>query len=269
MTAVEYVRARTVLLDALEALGRHRDAVVLVGAQAVYLHSGAGDFMTAPTTTDADLVLAPDVLAGRLPAIEDAMATAGFVPGVDPGIWVGCGHVTVDFLVPAAVSGPGGRRAARLPEPHGRRAARKTLGLEPALLDNDVHMLRALDEDPRSFSLKVAGPAALLVAKVVKVAERQAQPGRLKPKDGLDILRLLRATDANRLGAKLVELLANPLSGAVVGQAIENLRVLARDQEGLLPRLAAKAEEGFEDPDVLSMSMVVLVDDVLEEVREP
>jgi hypothetical protein len=267
MTAVEYVRARTVLLDALDALDKHRDAVVLVGAQAVYLHAGDADFVTAPTTTDADLVLAPDVLAGRLPAIEDAMVSAGFVAGGDPGMWFGRGHVTVDLLVPEAVSGPGGRRAARLPEPHGKKAARKTFGLEPALVDNDVHVLRALDDDPRSFALKVAGPAALLVAKVVKIAERRTQPGRLLPKDGLDVLRLLRATDVDELGAKLVELLQEPLSSAVVGRALEELRTLARDPDALLPRLAARAEEGFEDPDVLGMSMVVLVGDVLAAVK--
>lgn len=32
-----YVMARRVLLDAIDALGHHRDAIVLVGAQAVYL----------------------------------------------------------------------------------------------------------------------------------------------------------------------------------------------------------------------------------------
>ena len=35
-----YVIARRVLLDALEALGPHRDATILVGAQAIYLHTG-------------------------------------------------------------------------------------------------------------------------------------------------------------------------------------------------------------------------------------
>lgn len=61
----EYVAARSVLLDALGGLGPHRDAVVLVGAQAVYLHTGNADFATAPTTTDADLALIPDRLAGN------------------------------------------------------------------------------------------------------------------------------------------------------------------------------------------------------------
>ena len=36
-----YVLARRVLLDALQALGEQRSAVVLVGAQAIYLHTCA------------------------------------------------------------------------------------------------------------------------------------------------------------------------------------------------------------------------------------
>ena len=39
----EYVAARRVLLDAFEALGKHRKAIALVGAQAIYLHVGDGD----------------------------------------------------------------------------------------------------------------------------------------------------------------------------------------------------------------------------------
>jgi hypothetical protein len=49
--APEYVLARAVLLDALDALGPHRDAVVLVDAQAVYLHAGEAELATAPMTT--------------------------------------------------------------------------------------------------------------------------------------------------------------------------------------------------------------------------
>ena len=39
----EYVEARRVLLDALVSLAPHAEALVLVGAQAVYLHVGEGD----------------------------------------------------------------------------------------------------------------------------------------------------------------------------------------------------------------------------------
>lgn len=37
------VRARSVLLDALSALTDHLDAVTVIGAQAVYLHTGGID----------------------------------------------------------------------------------------------------------------------------------------------------------------------------------------------------------------------------------
>jgi hypothetical protein len=54
-----YVRARRVLLDALEALNEHRNAVILVGAQAIYLHVGEGDIAVAVYTTDGDIALDP------------------------------------------------------------------------------------------------------------------------------------------------------------------------------------------------------------------
>ncbi len=51
-----YIEARETLLDAVEALGPHRDAVILVGAQAVYVHTESEDdsFTLAPLTYDAD-----------------------------------------------------------------------------------------------------------------------------------------------------------------------------------------------------------------------
>ena len=52
-----YVAARRVLLDALTALHDHLGAIVLVGAQAVYVHAGEGDLVVAPFTTDADLAI--------------------------------------------------------------------------------------------------------------------------------------------------------------------------------------------------------------------
>ena len=118
----EYVAARRTLLDALDALGGQRQALVLVGAQAI---------------------------------------------------------VTVDLLVPRALGGPG-RRAARMGESHGKRTAMKAHGLEAAVVDNQLTVLGALDPaDSRSFEIRVAGPAALLVSKIHKVAERRCRD----PKD--------------------------------------------------------------------------------------
>ena len=68
----EYVKARRILLDALVALSSHSDALVLVGAQAIYLHVGGGELAVAPYTTDGDLVIHPEKLPDS-PLLEDAL----------------------------------------------------------------------------------------------------------------------------------------------------------------------------------------------------
>lgn len=266
MTPPEYVNARSVLLDALDALGPHRDAAVPVGAQAVYRHSGSADLATAPTTTDADPAPAPHRLADE-PLIGAAVADAGFIPGPNPGTWLGRWSVAVDLVVPDALSGEGGGRGARIPV-HGNKVARRTPGLEAAIVDDEIRLISALDDDPRSFPVRVAGPAALLVSEVVKIAERRATPQRPKPKDGLDVLRLLRTADLGHLAATLRELEADVPAGEVVGAALAHLPALGTAPNHLLPSLAAAAEQGFEDPDVIRMSVVALVEDLPGELRE-
>jgi len=259
---VEYVLARCVLLDALDALGAHCDAVVLVGAQAVYLHTGDADLTVAPTTTDADIALAPDRLHDK-PLLEEALRGSGFTPGSDPGMWRGAGGVAVDLMVPEALSGSGGRRGARLPV-HGNRVARRTTGLEPALVDNEQQKLTSLDNsDDRSHVIRVAGPAALLVAKVIKVEERRGQPQRLQPKDGLDVLRLLQACETSPLSDRLATLAGDPLAGDVTRMAMSSLMEHGRDREGPLATLAARAVAGLADPETIAESLVSLVDDLL------
>jgi len=54
------VQARSALLDALDALEDHRDSVVVIGAQAIYLHTGSAQVALAEATKDSDLAL--DVL---------------------------------------------------------------------------------------------------------------------------------------------------------------------------------------------------------------
>lgn len=51
---IEYVEARRVLLNALDALRPHLDAVVVVGAQAVYLRTAGRLEGYQPFRTDAD-----------------------------------------------------------------------------------------------------------------------------------------------------------------------------------------------------------------------
>lgn len=204
-----YVAARRVLLDALEALAPHGRAVIVAGAQAVYLHTGLSEIGIAPYTTDGDLALDPALL-GDEPELEVAMRGAGFQllepqPGrPEPGVWVATATVDgerllipVDLIVPEGAASGAGRRGARL-GPHGRRAARRAVGLEAALVDHSSMIVAALEvvADTRSFEVEVAGPAALLVAKAHKIHDRlgSSRPGRVDDKDAADVYRLMQAT---------------------------------------------------------------------------
>ena len=65
------------------------------------------------------------------------------------------------------------------------------------LVDKGTMTIAALEDgDDRAFSIAVAGPAALVVAKTHKIAGRRDEAkGRLKDKDALDVFRLMRAVD--------------------------------------------------------------------------
>ena len=82
-----YLDARETLLDAVEALGPHSDAAILVGAQAIYVHTEGEDdsFAISPFTYDADLALDPELLGGS-PAIVEAMSRAGFRLSDQPSV---------------------------------------------------------------------------------------------------------------------------------------------------------------------------------------
>ena len=191
-----YIAARETLRDAVEALRPHRNAVILVGAQAVYVHTESADesFAVAPFTYDADIALDPELLEDS-PALIAAMSRAGFRLHNPPGLYKRDSGGQVDLLVPHAVGGSG-RRGARLGG-HGNEAARQVHGLEGVLVSHTRRRIGSLVAGAaRSCILKVAGPAALLVSKVHKLEERLEAPAhrqRQLPKDAFDIYRLLRA----------------------------------------------------------------------------
>lgn len=58
--------------------------------------------------------------------------------------------------------------------------------------------------------------------------------------------------------------LANELAAGVTRKAVDALRELGTDPDQLVPSLAARAEAGFEDPDVIRASTVALVEEVLD-----
>jgi Nucleotidyltransferase len=189
------VAARSALLDALDALVEQRDALILIGAQAIYLHTGDAPVALAEATKDSDLAVDPRALSDT-PLLDEAMKSAGFHRDLrhpQPGGWLSRTGIPVDLMVPEALAGTVGSRGARIP-PHSRHATRRASGLEAAVVDHEPMTVAALDpDDPRRADMAVAGPAALLVAKLHKLGERQDTPARLIDKDAHDIYRLLVA----------------------------------------------------------------------------
>ena len=250
---IEYVEARRVLLDALTALEPHLDAVILVGAQAVYLRTVDRLPALPAYTTDADLVIHPEYLAGE-PPLGDAMASAGFEHTGEPGMWQrrirrpgrdGYITVPVDLIVPEEVAPKVGRRGARLPGGHGKIAARKTRGVEGALLDHDNLEVTALEpDDGRRMVVKVAGVAALLVAKAHKLGERLDHPRRLQSKDAADVYLLIDATDVETMAVQVRRLLTNQLTMSATERSRQYLRQLFATPRSTGTRLAVHALSG-------------------------
>jgi len=258
------VRTRAALLDALDALEGHARSVVVVGAQAVFLVAGAVDVAIAATTKDSDVGLDPRELADD-PLLEQAMTAGGFVPSTEPGQWLK-DDVPVDLMVPASLLAQGPKkRSARIP-PHALHAARATRGLEAALVDQDEMDVPALDDaDPRVRRALVAGPSALIVAKVLKISERLNGPAhRLQNKDAHDLYRVLVAIDTVELVERFTRLLAVDVSEEVTREALDLLAELfAAGPDAAGPDMAGRAEEGVGDPEVVAASTAVLAADLL------
>ena len=255
-----YVRARTALLDAAEALAEQLDAVVLVGAQAVYIHAADADFVAiAPHTTDADFCVAPADL-NDTPLLADLLIPCGFSLEEQPGDWRSRDGIRVDLMVPEALAGAGSR-GARL-GPHGKRVARRAKGLEGALVDRELTTITSLTPGvERSVAMLVAGPAALLVSKVHKIAERAGD--RVADKDALDVLRLLRAADTATLAARLADLADHAVSAKVTDEAVSKLAPLFGSPDAKGIGMAIRAAGPSDEADVISASFIALVSDLL------
>jgi hypothetical protein len=262
------VLARRVLLDALEALADHRDALVLIGAQAIYLHARGTPIALPAATKDSDLAIDRRRLSDN-PRLEDAMSSAGFKLGKDPGSWLGPMDIPVDLMIPETMSDPGGRRGGRVP-PHSKRATRRASGLEAAMVDHAPAVIQSLDTtDRRSFTIEVAGPAALLVAKLHKLGDRDRQaPERLNDKDAHDVYRLLVAVDTDDLARTLEMLLSDELASRATRVALDyftDLFVGGPDAAGSW--MAGRAEELLGDPAGVAQSVAALASDLARATR--
>lgn len=256
------VQARSALLDALDALAAHADSVVIIGAQAIYLHTGAILVAVAETTKDSDIAIDVRTL-GEDPLIEEAMKNAGFHMDNQPGAWLNPKGIPVDLMVPESLAGAGSRSVEA--PPHDRHALRRAVGLEAAMVDNAVLTIRALgDDDTREVLVRVAGPAALLVAKLHKLGERnEKSPNRLNDKDAYDVYRLLVAVKSDELAEMITGLLRDEFAREVTEAALNYLNLLFEAPESAGSAMAGRAEQGVGNPDVVSQTCSVLTKDLL------
>jgi hypothetical protein len=118
--------------------------------------------------------------------------------------------------------------------------------------------------DARSFAIRIAGVAALLVAKLHKIAERKDIAARRQDKDGLDVLRMLRFANTDFLAATLDRLMQNPVAGVVSQEARTLLGDLFGDRDAPGAQMAARASVGLEDHVAITLSCEVLARRLLE-----
>jgi len=243
----EYVVARRVLLNCLDLLAAQSEALVLVGAQAIYLQTPVLDVGLPASTTDGDIAIDPDLLFEN-PDLAEVLESAGFCPHTSPGTWFSPEGVPIDLMVPSGALPASSRRTAPL-QGQGGRTARRTSGLELALQDNKTMELRALaPDDTRTATVKVASPAALVVAKLIKLDERTSdpKPDRVLAKDSSDILRMLRYNDAAAIGAALGRFAAEGVGAGTIESAVEFLRLQLALKRSPLIELAVEYHRQFE-----------------------
>ena len=149
----------------------------------------------------------------------------------------------------------------------GNRAARQVRGLEGALVSRRPMTVRALATgDDRACQVSVAGPAALLVAKMHKLADRidADDNRRINSKDAFDVFRLLQAVDAVELIDEINILTSAQVSAEVTAEAVAGFRELFRTPTGAGTVLVAEHVTGIEYRDVIVASSVALSEELLE-----
>jgi len=262
------IKTRAALLDALDALQAHRDSLVVIGAQAVYLRTSSGSVALAETTKDSDLVVDPRELNDD-PLLETALTDAGFAYDLQanqPGAWLSPTGIPVDLMIPEQVAGGPGRRGGRIP-PHSKQATRRARGLEAAVVDNSLMDIKSLDPtDQRNYNARVAGPAALLVAKAHKIGERlETKPSRLDDKDAHDAYRIFVDVSTEELAAAFAMLREHEVSATATSEAVDYLRNLfAAGPDAPGSMRAGRAEEGIGEPATVALQTSILADDLIK-----
>ena len=257
------IEARKALLDALEAIGHHRESMILAGAQAIYLQTPNFDSPVEGATRDADLTIDKDLLKAD-PLLDVVLSNNGFKLVESPGRWETPDGVIVDLMVPAALVPRVGRSVEM--NPHSKLTARRTKGIEGCLVDHTIMRINSLDSvDQRSFDIRVAKPSALLIAKLHKINDRINDRNTSPNKDAHDIYRLLAATEETEFRKGLQMLLNNEISKSVTLEGLEILKVLfAKSLDSVGNIMAASATEGFGIYENIQNSSYLLASDLIQ-----
>lgn len=118
------------------------------------------------------------------------------------------------------------------------------------------------------FELEVAGPAALVVSKCHKLAERIADGGRrVKAKDAHDVLRVLRGVTSQVLADGFTLMRADNVSREVAETGLDQLQSLFGRPRLAGCDLAALAAAGLENEETIRQSCVALTSDLLAALK--
>ncbi|WP_206673548.1 hypothetical protein [Pseudactinotalea terrae] len=259
------VMARTGLLDALAALEAHLEALVLIGAQAAYLHTGATEIALAEFTTDWRRGTRP-----RPPGHRTVGRGGDERSRLRSGSSAECPRV-VDLARRCAGRSDGAGRRRRSRPPRCTCAAARVDVDAPGeghrgcvgRQRQDDHRVARRERlaGVRDFRCRAGG---LLVAKLHKIGDRLEHQSRRDNKDAHDIYRLLRAVQTQDLAAGVQRLLGHEVSAVVTREALDLLRTLfeaGADAAG--SRMAGAAEELVGDPEVVSAALALLAQDLI------
>ena len=122
------------------------------------------------------------------------------------------------------------------------------------------------ENDQRAVDVKVAGPGALLCAKLFKLSERRGS-ARTNDKDALDVLRLLQAVETHVVALGIHRMTEDDRSRQSAGRAIDLLEELfgSRGAEGAI--MAARAVQPLMDEIEVRLSCEVLARGLLVALR--
>lgn len=258
------VVSRATALSVIEGpLAKHRDALTLVGGQAVMLRTN-DRFGLRTSTSDADFAITPELVSSD-PNIEQALRAAGFEPRnpdrpglwgrsptIDPvtgrKVWAEMLDIDCPFALSGAVSPK--KRSAPLLRSHGKHATNNTPGLELASIDRDLVDVPDLHNPSHSVQMYVGGYAGLICAKSYKIGERTYGTSRdVRPKDYNDLFLLVDTAGPETVAATFRQHSDDAVIGASVRQGQQYFSTLIRDD--MVKQSMLAASDGAYPVDVL------------------